>query len=296
VLSDGSITPVKLDAKDYADDFTTVEFSGTLAAGKTYTVVNVVYNPGTGEVDGGVADLIGNSVLNTDIEDNYFTFEYIAEAPEGPEVESYEQVNGTTFEVTMNRWIALYDGDGDGSVGTVDSVEGDTFNISVEDDVVTFEIATGGLKEDQDYTFEIDEFIKDLHGEVAINDNSTDGKTVFEGEYTDTDAPYIEEVVAKNRKTIKITFNEDVDTSSVSKADFTLRNYDTDKNITDFDIVTESGSDVDDNIIEISVTKALEARYEYELVIQKKAVQDVKGNFSDDATETFYFNGSNLKE
>jgi hypothetical protein len=290
----GTDTPdVELTAFDYSDDFTVVEFSGALVADKTYTIVEIVY----GGEDGGITDLIGNPILETDIEDDYFTFEATSNNPaEGPEVDSYEQVNATTIEVTMNKFVDLVDGDGAGTdvvdngddTFTVATEEGNDFVVSVEDDVVTFVLA-GGIEEDTDYTFDFRAFVADKHAVAAQNaDELTE--TVLAGEYTDEDAPYVEEVVAKDRWTIKVTFSENMPMNVVKGSDFTLMNYDLDKEI---DLVVTVGDDDEDNIIYLTVEKPLEARYEYELTIADGSVLDFAGLDNEDA-ESFYFDGSNL--
>jgi len=295
--ADGTVnthgTAVTLTAKDYADDFTVVEFSAAgsetaLAAGTKYTVVSVVY----GGNDGGITDLAGNPLEAIIVGDFEFEGAATTEVREGPEVDSYEQTNSKTFEVTMTRWVDLYAGAAnvsDNGNGTFTVTAGThDFIVSVDEDVLTFEKVTGIIAEDTDYTFDFSKFVTDKHGALAQNADEA-AITYLTGEYTDEDAPYIEEVVAIDNSTIKITFSEDIKTG-VSKNDFELVNYDLDKDIE----ITAVSDDDGDNVIKLTTGKALESRYEYELTLLKGKVKDF-ANIANEDAESFYFDGTNLK-
>lgn len=297
---DNSVT---LTAKNYSENDTVVEFlaDAALDTDTTYTVVKVVY--GVADTDGGIKDLRGNRILESNIVFGDFTFDGSDESAEAPQVDSYEQVNGTSFDVTISKYVDLYDGDGAGTdivdngdgTYTVKSTAGTSFTVSVDDDVVTFAINTGKLTEDTDYTFDFSKFITDKLG-VAVENADTDTTTILTGEYTDTDAPEIESVVAKNRDTIEITFTEDIPVISADNMaafvnSFKLKNYDLDSNIAL--VTTELGDNDGDNVIRITTSKPMEARYEYELTVAKNAFADYVGLKNVDEA-SFYFNGSNL--
>ena len=288
-----------VDANDYADDYTVVEFSGAgLVDGEEYTVVDVVY--GAGHDANGITDLIGNSLAAIKLGD--FEFVGVADAAEGPEVDSYEQTNAMTFEVTMTRWVELFDGgddvavavvDGD-TVATVTTADGD-FEVTVDEDVLTF-VFDDVLVEDTDYVFDFATFVRDFHGNVAENADDDD-ITYLTGEYDDEDAPYVEEVIALDRETIKITFSEDITEMSGAEVlafvdGLTLMNYDLDKEINVSMIVDEDDND-GDNVLKVHVAKPLEARYEYELEVTKLTVSDY-ATLENEDTESFYFDGTNL--
>jgi len=284
---------VELTAKDYADDNTVVEFSAAdpeLEAGERYTVVRVVY----GGVDGGIKDYRGNRIFEADIEFGDFEFEGVEEAEDPAEIETYEQINGVAFKVTMSREVDFATGKGS------DSEAG--WTITIKDDKITF---TKDSKIDEvDYEFTFSDLFVDKHGFAVADDYErkvsgvTEKYSILAGEYKDEDAPYIDEVVAKDRETIKVVFNEDVlpNGTAVGQFDydgiFTLKNYDLDKKIS----ITGINRDGDDhNILELTVDKPLEARYEYELTLVKDAqVKDVAGNKEKGDEQSFYFQGTNL--
>lgn len=298
--SEGNITggtPITLSAMDYAEDFTVVEFSADTSPGSTdtplvpgaaYAVYQIVY----GGVDGGVKDLIGNQLAAFDIND--FEFDAIADLPDGPEVDDYDQINAMTFEVTFTKWVKLTSS----TVNTKDNKY--TFNVSVDaddKDVVIFKLVPSStikiLGEDLEYKFDLSTFVTDYHGTLAVNDDTTNKVTILDGEYTDDEAPYIDEVVAKNRYTVKITFSEEIPVGAAKKSDFELKNIDLDKAIEDFTV----GDDDGDNIIELTVpaNKAFESRYEYELILKAEKVKDYAGKLNKEK-EYFYFDGTNLEK
>lgn len=297
VLAKGSETAetasVKLDAKGYAEENTVVEFSSDSALddGETYTVVGIVY--GTPEVDGGIKDLKGNRVLKTSIRFGDFTFEGINGDLDLTEVDSYEQVNGKTFEVTMSNNVKFKTG-----VTVTEGVAdiGD-FKASIEDNVITLVIEAAKITEDTEYDINFASFFTDVHGNPVKNADDDDS-TILVGEYTDTEAPEIESVVAINRETIEITFSEDIEVmDATAKTAFinglNLKNYDLDSNIS-LSLEADNLSDNDgDNVIRVKVGKPMEARYEYELTVKKGAFKDFVGIPNEDE-DTFYFDGTNL--
>lgn len=290
---DDDATNIMLNAKGYAEENTVVEFSSDTALDttKNYTVVAVVY--GAGNTDGGVKDLVNNRVLESSITFGDFTFEGIDSDLDLTEVDSYEQVNGKTFEVTMSKDVAFKTG-----VTVTDGVAdiGD-FKASIEDNVITLVIEAAKIVEDTDYDINFADFFTDLHGN-AVKNADDDNSTILTGEYTDTDAPEIESVVAKNRETIEITFSEDIPVmDAAAKTAFIngldLRNYDLDSDIS-VSLEADNLSDNDgDNVIKVKVGKPMEARYEYELTVKKGTFKDFVG-IANENEDTFYFDGTNL--
>ncbi len=284
LAADGTVAGyVYLDAKDYTDDNSVVEFSSAteLDADTTYSVVKVVYNVKAN--DGGIKDLVGNRVLESAITFGDFEFEGSADAPEAAEVVSYEQVNGTTIEVTMSRNVIVTD--------ATQSSNGVDFTVTVDatdKNIVTF-AGNKALVGDDDYTFDFAAFMTDFHGYVVANSDSDDD-TVLTAEDTDTVNPEINTVVAKNRETIKITFSENIPAGTVQASDFTFKNYDLDSAITISGVVDTT---VNDNVIELTLAKPMEARYEYELTLKDASIADFVDLKNEEAA-TFYFNGTNL--
>ncbi|HQE66832.1 MAG TPA: Ig-like domain-containing protein, partial [Bacillota bacterium] len=297
VLAKGSETAatasVKLDAKGYAENNTVVEFSSEtpLVDGENYTVVGIVY--GGSDTDGGIKDLKGNRVLKESIKFGDFTFEGIDDALDLTEVDTYEQVNGKTFEVTMSKDVKFKTG------VTVTGGKADIgdFTASIKDNVITLVIEDGKIEEDAEYDINFASFFTDVHGN-AVENADDDDSTILIGEYTDTDAPEIESVVAINRETIEITFSEDIEVMNDSAktafiSGLNLKNYDLDSNIS-LSLEADNLSDNDgDNVIRVKVGKPMEARYEYELTVAAGAFKDFVGIANEDE-DIFYFDGTNL--
>ncbi len=297
VLAKGSETAatasVKLDAKGYAENNTVVEFSSEtpLVDGENYTVVGIVY--GGSDTDGGIKDLKGNRVLKESIKFGDFTFEGIDDALDLTEVDTYEQVNGKTFEVTMSKDVKFKTG------VTVTGGKADIgdFTASIKDNVITLVIEDGKIEEDAEYDINFASFFTDVHGN-AVENADDDDSTILIGEYTDTDAPEIESVVAINRETIEITFSEDIEVMNDSAktafiSGLNLKNYDLDSNIS-LSLEADNLSDNDgDNVIRVKVGKPMEARYEYELTVAAGAFKDFVG-ISNEDEDIFYFDGTNL--
>jgi len=310
-----------LDATGYSEDDTVVEFTYAdtqgLADGVAYSVYHLIGNP--------IEDLIGNDAdAITAADSEEYTFDGTDSDHDRLELDSYYQKDATQFEATMTGEVQFINGDGAGSVvdfvyktddpatllvdeslildhavittdlGKFDVKIKSTDNTKVrfwlEDDAATpttLEI----LNEDTEYDFNFALFLADKSGFAVANDDEEEATTVLTGEYTDEDAPYINEVVAIDRNTIQITFNERIDESAIDWSGFDLRNYDLDENVTFTHGSSENGDD--DGIIEITVNKAMEARYEYQLSIDTGAAVDFATNPNDD--DTFYFDGSNLQ-
>ncbi|WP_372995849.1 Ig-like domain-containing protein [Lutispora sp.] len=292
VDEDGNYDPadnVYLPYADLVDDDTVVEFSGVapLVNGERYTVVGIVY--GAGNADGGIRDLYGNALFAADIEVGEFEFDGIDDEYEDfAEVESYEQVDAKTFNVTMSRDVLLWDGS---DIVASISVGGFTVTVDADDDFVLNFTKNSGIidDEDDDYEFDLRDFVIDLHGMPAANAD-TEEETFFSPEYKDEDAPYVDEVEAVDRKTIRVTFSENINALNASK--FSLQNYDTDKTVSISGVAFDPDND---NAVLITVTKPLEARYEYELTVKVDAVKDYVPLGVEDE-ETWYFQGTNLAE
>lgn len=284
-VNDNEANTIQLAAADYDEDDTVVEFTyaATLDENVQFSVYKVVYDSG----DGGIKDLIGNPLLVSDIVRTDFVFEGVDDAPVGVEIDSYEQIDGKTFEVKFPRKVTIDSGEASQSGFTV-SYESTGVT---SDDKIRFTKASGLIEENVDYTFDFSDFLKDLHGVPVADIDTNNTVTILTGEYKDEDAPYVDEVVADNRTTIKVTFNERINESTVTTDDFALKNYDLDENVT---ITGISDNTDNDGVILLTVTKPLEARYEYQLTIDKEGVQDIAG-LKNAAEESFYFDGTNLK-
>ncbi len=280
ILKDELNNTITLDAKALTEDNTVVEFS-LFANGAwveldetvNYTVYQVVYN---GNDLGGVKDLIGNRFMTSDDE---FTFDGSLSTPDYAEVDSYDQINGGTFDVTMSKNVIFKNA----SDVLAEKATVNGFDITIDDNVVTFVRNAGGLTEDAEYDFDLTAIIVDEHGMNVVN--SDDTKTILVGEETDTEAPYITGVEATNRLTVEIEYSEDI--KAAVGGNFRIKNVDTDKNVT-----IASVSKISGNVVTLTLTTPLEGRYEYELTMTAGVVADFASNEAD--ADVYNFDGSDL--
>ena len=270
--------PIVLTAKASTEDDTVIEFSD-FAGGfvsddaVNYTVYKVVYEAGTG-----VTDIMDNPYVDSTDE---FTFDGSSSDADYAEVDSYDQVNGGTFDVTFTKDVQFIGGGDSKNVATTNGKG--SFTVTIDDNVVSF---VGTIAEDVDYEFNLAALLEDEHGIPVVN--SDDTKTILTGEETDSDKPYITNVEATDRLTIEIEFSEDIKT--VAKENFKLKNVDTEKNIT----ITNAEIDDDKNVVVLTLSTALEGRYEYELTMSGNVVVDY-ANLKADA-DTFTFDGTDLAQ
>ncbi len=287
-------TEITLIGKDATDNGTVVEFSdyaendGTvLESAARYQVVEVsdaVY---------GIMDTNGNEIDNVKLDAEEFDFEGSESDPDGVMLIDYEQKNGKTFVLTFERDVLFANGEDEVINAKIDG-EGAVipFNAEIDGDEVTLTISSGIIKEEA-YQFVFSTELVDMHGIPVADDYEKDNKVYTEiiGEYEDEDEPYIEDVVAKNRWKVVVTFDEDIAGASYDSGYFKLMNYDLDEEIK-FD-----GYSVSDNELTLVLKKALEFRYEYELTLQKnKSIYDIAGIKWTTEEESFYFQGTNLAD
>jgi hypothetical protein len=228
-------------------------------------------------------------------EDDLVTFRGTDEEVEFTEIDEIDQVNGGQFDVTMTGFVEYRDG-----IDEDTNIEG--FNATIDDDVVTLTTITGGITKNEVYKINFSDFFRDLHGFVVLDDDdkidtddytfTTNTFTEVEGEETDDDKPYIEDIVALDRWTIEIEFSEDI--KVIDTSDFEILNVDLDEDI-DIDAAEfDFDDDVDGNKVTFVLKDALEGRYEYELTIEENKVEDYAGNAAED--DTFVFDGSDLAQ
>jgi hypothetical protein len=292
---------VELVAKDIIDDDTVVEFcyykaDGTLLAlpeNVTYSVYKVVYYDGSSFVDGGITDYAGNPVVVGDVMNADISFEGTAEEHEAVEMDSYSQIDAKTFELVFPRKVVITNSTASTSLGVFD-VEYESAGVT-EDDKIRLVKKVDYIEEDKDYIFNFKDFLADKLGFTVANDEDLPDatptaihRTELTGEYDDEDEPYVDDVVARDRKWIKVVFNERIVETPIAPSDFELKNYDLDKGITIDKVEPDT---LNDGIIYLRVVKPLEARYEYSLEL-KGNIKDFRGLTAE--KDTYYFDGTNV--
>ena len=235
---------IELTAVDILEDDTVVEFCYYAAGGTTildlpenvtYSVYKIVYyDASSNEWDGGITDYAGNPVVVGDVMNADISFEGSSETHEAVEMDSYSQIDATTFELVFPRKVVIVSGgtpiakDTKLTVSTTNSMG--SFDVyyesagKTEDDKIRITKKVDYLVEDTDYVFNFRDFLQDKLGFAVANDEEDTSdpdpskhvlKTELTGEYDDEDEPYVDDVVARDRKWIKVIFNERVDELSL---------------------------------------------------------------------------------
>lgn len=281
---------VVLTAKATANDDTVIEFSNyntadpasseVLADNVTYNVYSIVYGDGTG-----ITDIAGKEfVLPADIA-NYEIYG-TNEEPQKLEVVSIAQTNGRTFELTMSGDVLLVAGKASEYTG---------FDVSVDGNVVTFVKKGDKIADDFEQDFNLSAFLTDKHGIPVLDEGESDDasvKTTFYAEYSDSENPYIVNVVAKDRYHVEIEYSEDV-TSIDFDGTYSVKNADTE--ISKAEMVQSVSVDGNKVTITLKASTPLQAIYDYELKILQTDVKDLAGNTAEEAVnDTFSFNGTDL--
>ncbi|MGI6586261.1 MAG: hypothetical protein ACOX3L_10095 [Lutisporaceae bacterium] len=212
---------------------------------------------------------------------------------EAVEMDSYSQIDAKTFELVFPRKVVITNSTASTSLGVFD-VEYESAGVT-EDDKIRLVKKVDYIEEDKDYIFNFKDFLADKLGFTVANDEDLPDatptaihRTELTGEYDDEDEPYVDDVVARDRKWIKVVFNERIVETPIAPSDFELKNYDLDKGIT---IDTVEKDTLNDGIIYLRVVKPLEARYEYSLEL-KGNIKDFRGLAAD--KDTYYFDGTNV--
>jgi len=283
-------------AKDVIDDDMVVEFysATALTDNVTYYVYKIVYDNAYGSDDGGIVDYAGNQVFVADVMSADLEFDGTSEEHEAVELDSYSQIDAKTFELVFPREVVINKATANTTLGAFD-VKYESAGVTA-DDKIRLVKKIGVIKEDEEYVFDLGDILKDKHGFAVANDEDDPDaspaihRTELTGEYTDEDAPYVDDVVARDREWIKVIFNERMDESALKTTTFTLKNYDLDKPIGIKDVKKDT---LDDGIIYLQVSKPLEARYEYELtLVNNDDLKDFAGFKAE--KDTYYFDGTNI--
>jgi len=299
---DTSTTGVELLAKAMGEDDEVVEFSdyGNDELDPSVTTTWYVYH-----IEG-VTDLAGDPIV-------FEPYEYTVsvsenDKPEYAEFESIEQIDADTVKIVMSRNVK-YAGSGAPAGWTVTT---DTTNGTDPDETVYLRRTTGADIEKKLYEFNLYQFLVDEHGIPVVDDEDVDyeddpaqpdylapiaGKTEFEGDKADTTKPNIDKVVALSRLYVEVTFDEYLDKAVVdalnANTDIKIVNLDDDDDQISIASITLNDA-FEGDVIEITLSEPLEARYEYELRIAGNKIADFAGNKAD--ADTYSFEGTNLSQ
>lgn len=230
-------------------------------------------------------DIAGNK---TDVDDG-FEFSAIDDDVEGPELYSWEQTNPKKFTLQFSEKI-------DPSCeGSFPEVTGFTIDVDDDDETIVYLKYNKIIPDDFEKEFDLSAALKNYHGIPVQEADPDEAKTTLEGGLDDDEEPYIEEVVATDRKNIDVVFNEDIEFPG--KYEIVC---DKDEDGTIKPSEKFSGSDlsygVDDNVVTITLTgnNKLESKYIYTLKVVSPA-RDYADNRLDKEAE-FDFVGSDVKE
>jgi len=263
----------------YDDDDMVVEYFFS-AGDLTDTDVNLVVT--------NAQDAAGNVC-----EDSY-EFSTIADDPEDVELLSWDQVNVKKFELQFSEKVR-YVGSGATFTGGPNNKYTFTPKVDDDDDTLWYLNSNKIMDEDEEFKIDISSLFANYHGIPVIDEDdeynstftgvTTSEKTTFETGIEDEEEPYMEEVVATNKREVKITFNEDMGYAGTYTISYTDDNG---KDKT----VSNSVDDLDENEVTLALGSDLEAKYVYTLAVKSQA-KDLAGNRIDEDAE-YDFAGTNV--
>ncbi|NLN49505.1 MAG: hypothetical protein GX154_10565 [Clostridiales bacterium] len=287
VLNQTGKDSITLFAKAYSDDGNVIEFSD-IAGGKAVTGYNDMYTIDKDQSLKGITDrsLNRNWFDIRDFNGNDYVYGSNDE-PYPPEVDYISQIDGKTFEVEMSKEVMI-SGIGlleDNKVSAISPSATFTIDYTDEKEFVTFTITSKAIDGNKDYKIDVSKVLTDKHGIPAINREN--GYTYFYGEYTDDDKPYIVDVIALDRYTVEIEYNEPISNSGT----YTIKNVD---DSAYYKTISNNLKKIDKNRVLLSLGNPLEGHYEYCLTIVSPAKDLVLNTSEDVKGDEFYFTGSDL--
>jgi hypothetical protein len=236
-------------------------------------------------------DLAGN------VCDDTYEFSAVSDDPEDVELLSWDQSNVKKFELQFSEKVRLRD-----TVSNLASelrgIKGYNFTpvVDKDDDTLWYLEANKIMDEDEELEINISSIFENYHGIPVVDEDDeyntafngisgTDHKTTFTTGIEDEEEPYMEEVVAKSRREVLITFSEDMGYAGTYTISYTDDNG---KEKT----VGNSVSKLDGDEVTLSLNSDLEAKYVYTLKVKSQA-KDLAGNRIDDDAE-YDFVGTNV--
>jgi len=270
----------------YDDDDMVIEYTiqGNTASDKFLEADDVVY-----VTDVHTTDAAGNAV---DMENIPYEFSPESDAPDKVDLDSYDQVNVRKFQLQYSEKI---DEAVNGTI--IESTTNSTFNVEVDEDdntIVYVEKVSGILDDDHVYKFDFSGMLMNYHGVEVIDPDNGD-ITELESYILDEDDPYIESVEAADMYKVKVTFNEDLKESSPGS--YTIK-YENDEGDEKSVTISSTAVDSDDeNVVNITLSKALEAKYMYTLYQGASKATDLSGNKidADSGDDLYDFMGTNVE-
>jgi len=200
------------------------------------------------------------------------------EEPEGPEVISLEQKDAKKFELYFSEKI---------QAGA--SFNGLTPSVSVEDKAVGYLKSTGKIQSGKIFKGDLGNSFTNMHGMKAQNADEK-SETEIEADLDDTEAPYIENLEAVDRNTVKLTFNEGLEKPGKYEIEY--------ENSKDKKVIINPAAAVDaeqDNTVLLTFSgDFLTSEYTYTLRI-KADPMDYAGNKAGIEGEEFPFEGTDIK-
>lgn len=261
-------TAKTLNAKIGYESDTIVEFSGvTFTDEKEYVITSL-----------DAKDKAGNA-YKAALDSDAITFYATTADVEAPELLSVTQVSAKKFELTFSE-----------KVQKVGAFDGLTSGVDADDETIGYLTSTRILEYGKEYEDSIGDAFKNYHGTKIANWEDDGKKTIIVVDLDDQEAPYIENVEAIDRKTIEVTFNEDIEKAGSYEIEYY---NDKDKEVTISP--TSMKSSIDDNVVTLTLnTATLESKYTYTLRVTKSAY-DVANNSADNVDEEYSFTGSDIR-
>ena len=225
----------------------------------------------------GIFDASGNALV---IPEEAYLKEVYANKDEVEDI-ILESVNQTQ----VNEFRLIFSGKLQNAAITMVPAAGEysatTITAELDEDDASVIIVKGAFKAGKVYKVQIGTTLKGIFGEKVLGENETAFISLY-AELEDEDAPYIEKVEATNRRTVVVTYNEDLKSAS----------YSYDLKLDDKAFETGKIGSVDGKKVTLTLSKDLEAGKIYTLIAKSK-VEDIAGNKAE-LDEEYYFEGTNL--
>ncbi|HWR60423.1 MAG TPA: hypothetical protein VN580_02360, partial [Clostridia bacterium] len=200
------------------------------------------------------------------------------EEPEWPEAHSIEQKDAKKFELYFSEKVQA----GASFAGLVPSV-------SVEDKAVGYLKSAGKIQNGRIFKDDLGKAFTNMHG-MKVQNADEKAVTEIEADLDDTEAPYIENLEAIDRNTVKLTFNEGMEKPGAYEIEY--------ENSKEKTVVIKPSAAVnaeeDNTVLLTFIGDFLTSEYEYTLRVKADPV-DYAGNSAGIDGEEYPFEGTDIK-
>lgn len=210
---------------------------------------------------------------------NRAVFQGTGEEPEKPEVQSIYQKDAKKFELYFSEKVKA----------TSVNFDGLTPGVKVDDSTIGYLKSTGILKSGKVFKADLGKSFTNMHG-IKIQNTDEKSETEITADLDDSEAPYIENVEAVDRNTVKVAFNEGLERPGAYEIEYV--NNKGKKAVIKPEAVV--GAEQDDTVLLTLSSGFLTSEYEYTLRV-KSDPMDYAGNKANIVGEEYAFSGTDTK-